>query len=308
MQASPRKVPASVSGRSTSDFGLVQALDSFRRYDTWRLSRYLGTGNPARGGVLKFHEATLLHFSDVGYFNRAYDFGRENVEDLSVIEMLYRNEYRVPRGFGVSLVAREGFDLDTVGEMLRRFGFEPTNATARLGLDLESEPASLLTLESPSEGESLRKPVGSRLEGHAWLEFRQPVHHEYDRVLDLYLNGFQSPVQNHRAAKRNMIQLFDQSELVTWCAFDQGAPVALGMLFVKPPVGVLVAGVTSPDYQKRGVHEALIQLRITHAKALGCRHLYAWADADGQSRRNLTAQGFELLRIDRVWSQRTESQ
>jgi len=308
MQASPRTRPASHSGRSTSDFGLAQALDSFRRYDTWRLSRYLETGDSARGGVLKFNAATLLHFSDVGYFNRLYDFGPENVEDLSAIETLYRKEYRVPRSFGVSLVAREGFDLDTLGEVLRRHGFEPTDATARLGLDLEREPASVITLESSSVVDSFRKPMGSGSESHARLEFRQPVRHEYDTVLDLYLSGFQSPVQNHRAAKRNMIQLFDQPELVTWCGFDQGTPVALGMLFMKPPVGVLVAGVTSPAYQQRGVHEALIQLRITHAKALGCRHLYAWAEADGQSCRNLIAQGFELLRIDRVWSQRTESQ
>ena len=307
MQASPPKGPAFLSGRSTSDFGLVQALDSFRRYDTWRLSRYLETGDSTRGGVLKFNGATLLHFSDVGYFNRAYEFGRENVDDLRAIEALFRKEYKVPRSLGVSLVAREGFDLDTVGEMLRRYDFEPTNSTARLGLDLECDLASVLTLESPSANGSHRKPVGSGSEDHAWFEFRQPVHHEYDSVLDLYLNGFQSPVQNHCAAKRNMLQLFDQPELVTWCAFDQGTPVALGMLFIKPPVGVLVAGVTSPAYQQRGVHEALIQLRIAHAKALGCRHLYAWADADGQSCRNLIAQGFGLLRIDRVWSQRTES-
>ena len=307
MTTNSLRVPLSRAFHPPRDFGLAEALGSFRRYDTWRLARYLKLGDPLRGGAFRLNGATLLHFSDVGYFNRVYDFGLENVDNLGAIEGHYRETCKVPRQLGITLVGREGFDLDTVGDALRAQGFEATVPTARLGLDLLSETVRASTFESVVRNGLHGKSAESGSEKLASLEFRQPVPHEYDTVLDLYLNGFQAPPQNHSAAKRNMIQLFGQPELETWCAFDRETPVALGMLFITPPVGVLVAGVTSPAFQKQGVHEALIQLRIAHAKAIGCSQLYAWADADGQSCRNLREQGFELLRIDRAWTQRTSS-
>ena len=262
-------------------------------YDCWRLSQYLSIGDPKRGCIETLGQAKLLQFQDVGYFNRIYDFSSSNVHDLRYILDRYLTSKEKMYRYGVELIAKHDFNLDLMSGILTDVGFRPQGFITRLGLELGD------TLSSIEKRPCL--PMGR-------LHFRQPVPGEYEEVLRLYLSGFGSPKENHPQAMNNMIQLFGHPELVTWCAFDNDQPIGLGMLYLKEPHALLAAGVTAPGYQNVGIHESLIQLRVAHARSVGCTQVFAWCESQGQSYRNLVSQGFEVLRTERVWklpSQRT---
>ncbi|MDA9779158.1 MAG: GNAT family N-acetyltransferase [Rubripirellula sp.] len=265
---------------------LADTLGVIRSYDCWRLSQYLLLDDPQRGCIETLGHAKLLRFQDVGYFNRIYDFGSSNVNDLEYILDRYLTSMDKQYRYGVELIARHDFDLDSVSEQLLSFGFRPKEMVARLGLNLGSQ---LL----PGE-KSPCIPSGR-------LNFRHPDPGEFEAVLELYLSGFGAPREHHQQAMINMMQLFGHPELITWCAFDNERPVGLGMLYVQQPYALLVAGVTAPEYQNQGIHESLIQLRLAHAKSHGCSRIATWCESDGQSYKNLISQGFEVLRNEQVW-------
>lgn len=300
---------ASVGGLTQTEEGFVGdpsrcALESIRRYECWRLGRYLEIGDRARGSICSFDGATALCFNDVGYFNRVYDFGADSVPILPEILDSYSRCWGQAGRYGIELIARQGVELASVGNKLLEAGFRPGDLIVRLGLSLECEQPYLERGRReclPGDGQD-----GFPREREVRVAIRQPQLEELDRVLDLYLEGFEAPRGNHEGAKRNMMQLFEQPEFLTWCAFkaDKGSgclPVALGMLYLTDGVAVLAAGVTGTEYRNRGLHEAMIQLRIAHAKSIGCRAIFTWTQYNGQSHRNLIASGFEELRVDQVW-------
>jgi|688.fasta_scaffold316605_2 GNAT superfamily N-acetyltransferase len=262
------------------------ALTAIKAYDCWRLGRYLSIGDPTRGRIQKFHHATLLQFQDVGYFNRIYDFGYAHINQLDTIVDWYQNADVCNKGFGLEIVPAYDFDLQTISGKLERFGFRPATLTARVGLDLSKFPVNVhgsVDLDTPG------------------IEFRIPTPTQYQEILKLYLQGFEAPVENHPGAIVNMMQLFGFPEFITWCAFAQGCPIGIGMMFIKDGIAVLAAGVTAPEYRSQGIHESLIKLRLQHAKSQGCKAVYSWCTQDGQSYSNLIGQSFEVLRTDRVW-------
>lgn len=280
------------------------ALESILRYECWRLGRYLEIGDRARGSICKFGDATSLCFNDVGYFNRVYDFGAESVPMLPEILDSYSRCWGRAGRYGIELIARHGFELASVGDKLLEAGFRPGDLMVRLGLSLECEqPYMERGRRECLPGDGLN---GFLRERDVRVAIRQPQLEEFDRVLDLYLEGFEAPRSNREGAKRNMMRLFEQPEFLTWCAFEAHGgsvclPVALGMLYLTDGVAVLAAGVTGKEYRNRGLHEAMIQLRVAHAKSIGCRSIFTWTQYDGQSHRNLIASGFEELRVDQVW-------
>jgi GNAT superfamily N-acetyltransferase len=281
-----RTLPLVSEPSAVTQLSAANALSAVRSYDCWRLRQYLSIGDPERGRIDSLNHATLLQFDDVGYFNRIYDFNPANIDQLETIVNLYRSTRDKRHRFGVELVARHDFDLELIRDELLAHGFNPASSTSRVGLDIQSSHWM----------DRQRKDLNA-----AGISFRQPVPAEYASVLDLYLRGFRAPIENHPGAKLNMKRLFGHPEFITWCGFHNSRPIALGMLYIKHPFAILAAGVTAPEYQNQGIHESLIQLRIQHAKSLGCSCLFSWCESDGQSYRNMTAQGFQLVRADRVW-------
>ena len=274
---------------------LEQALTSIREYECWRLNRYLAIDDAKRGKIQRFGSSTALGFNDVGYFNRVYDFGTENLEQLELITGFYDSIWPTNNHFPIELIARCDFDFQTSQDILQRFNFLPGEKLVRLGLDLTS------TIKQYQHPSFQNRKASSPCEFPPGLEYRHPTPREYPAVLDLYLNGFGAPLANHPSAKRNMMQLFNRSELVTWCAFSDKSPIAIGMIYLEGPFAVLAAGVTHPYFRNLGIHEDLIQLRIAHAKSIECQAIYTWTQFGGQSHRNLLAEGFAELRVERVW-------
>lgn len=304
-----RSRTANVGGLSQSEQAYMRdplrcALESIRRYECWRLGRYLEIGERTRGSICYFDGATALCFNDVGYFNRVYNFGSDSVPILPEILERYSRCWGRAGRYGIELIARQGFELASVGNKLLEAGFRPGDLMVRLGLSLECEQPFLERGNREClPGDGLDDSLRQR---DVRVAIRQPRLEEFERVLDLYLEGFEAPRGNHEGAKRNMMQLFAQPEFLTWCAFEANGgsdclPVALGMLYLTDGVAVLAAGVTGKEYRNRGLHEAMIQLRVAHAKSIGCRAIFTWTQYDGQSHRNLIASGFEELRVDQVW-------
>lgn len=94
-----------------------------------------------------------------------------------------------------------------------------------------------------------------------------------------------------------------------YLAFDEEAPVAGGMLFVRGETGWLGFAATDPGHRGRGAQSALIARRIADARALGCRRLVVETGEDTPERRatsfhNLRRLGFELayVRPNYLWT------
>jgi GNAT superfamily N-acetyltransferase len=275
---------------------LDNALTSILNYECWRLNRYLAIDDAKRGNILRFGGSTALGFKDVGYFNRVYDFGTENLEQLEDITDFYKSLWSTKNHFPIELIARTDFDFQASEDILERFDFLPGEKLVRLGLDLTSSLQQEQLLLSVNDRYAL-----SRSESHPRIEYRHPSPTEFPAVLDLYLSGFGAPLANHPSAKRNMMQLFHRPEFITWCGFSDNSPIAIGMIYIDGPFALLAAGVTHPRFRNLGIHEDLIQLRIAHAKSIQCQAIYTWTQFGSQSHRNLLAEGFAELRVERVW-------
>ena len=286
---------APVVPKSQTERHLEQALTSIRKYECWRLNRYLAIDDAKRGNIQHFGGSTALGFNDVGYFNRVYDFGTENLEQIELITGFYDSIWRARNYFPIELIARSDFDFQASQDILQSFDFLPGERLVRLGLDLTSR------IQQHQHPTFHNRKASSPSESRPRIEYRHPTPSEYPAVLDLYLNGFGAPLVNHPSAKRNMMQLFNRSEFVTWCAFSDKSPIAIGMIYLDGPFAVLAAGVTHPHFRNLGIHEDLIQLRIAHAKSIECQAIYTWTQFGGQSHRNLLAEGFAELRVERVW-------
>jgi len=102
---------ASKSLKPQTEKHLQQALTSIRNYECWRLSRYLAIDDAKRGAIQRFGDSTALGFNDVGYFNRVYDFGTENLEHLELITGLYQSLWPTKNHFPIELIARSDFDF-----------------------------------------------------------------------------------------------------------------------------------------------------------------------------------------------------
>ncbi len=289
-------------GGEVGEYSSEWAMEFICRYDCWRLGRYLGVGDGSRGRIESVGGASVLCFNDVGYFNRVYDFGAETVAFLPEILRVYSSCWGREGRYGIELIAQCGFEFGAVDSLLRAEGFGPGEVMVRLGLPLDRDQ-SYFSRKVRDQGSGVGT---SGLVDEFRGVFRQPQREELDAVLGLYLDGFGAPRGNYEAAKRNMMQLFERPDFLTWCAFgadglEGSYPLALGMLYLNGGGAVLAAGVTREEYRNLGLHEAMIQLRIAHAKALGCCSIYTWTQYGGQSHRNLLACGFEELRVDQVW-------
>jgi hypothetical protein len=287
---------ASKSLKPQTEKHLQQALTSIRNYECWRLSRYLAIDDAKRGAIQRFGDSTALGFNDVGYFNRVYDFGTENLDHLELITGLYQSLWPTKNHFPIELIARSDFDFHPSKDTLERFDFFPGEKLVRLGLDLTSTAE-----EHEQPFSAYQYKTLPQCQSRPRIEYRHPTPSEFPAVLDLYLNGFGAPIANHPNAKRNMMQLFNRPEFITWCGFSDNSPIAIGMIYIDGPFAVLAAGVTHPRFRNLGIHEDLIQLRIAQAKSIQCQAIYTWTQFGSQSHRNLIAEGFTDLRVERVW-------
>ena len=259
---------------SISESSLARALAVFAEYDAARLRAYRTVGAPERIGFLRLGSSWALRFTEVGYFNRVYGVEASTISELAALDDFYGGI-----DHPVQLIAAPHVDLGEFAVPLRSAGFEPGPAYARVAHELAS-----IRFEPDPEVRLLERG-----------EF------DDETFLDLYLGGFRAAPERHAAAKRNMRQLFDVDGLHFTLATYAGTPAGIGMLYLSDRQAFLCAGATLPEFEQRGCHTALVQQRLKRAVELGAERAISWAYDGGNSHRNMTAQGFATLGVDRAW-------
>ena len=266
---------ASCEPCSETESLLARSLVVFAEYDEARLRAYRPVGAPERIGVERWGSSTAMRFTEVGYFNRVYGVDASTVTGLASLLDFYSG-----CDHPIQLVAAPGVDLNDFAVPLQRAGFEPGPAYARVAQELAK---------------------ASRFEPGHGVRLLERDEFDDETFLDLYLHGFGAAPDRHAAAKRNMRQLFDVDELHFFMATHAGTPAGIGMLYLSGSEAFLCAGATLPEFEQRGCHTALIQHRLMRAAELGAQRAVSWAYDGGSSHRNMAAQGFATIGIDRAW-------
>ncbi len=81
----------SPESRLTETASLQAMLDTFATYDTMRLTRFLGRGDPRRIDIRSRGRCQALRFDEVEYFNRIYHVDREAIAQLPDLLSGYRD-------------------------------------------------------------------------------------------------------------------------------------------------------------------------------------------------------------------------
>jgi len=253
----------------------VKALQLVTAYDRLRLETYRDRG--PRGAfisVSSIGESLALRYEDVGYFNKVYAHAYSVWDRLEEIEAFYSGG---------------------------PFGFELIGPPAGSGRGLDR---------------ACGRPGWVRGERYAWLaglrpalvprsrfarfQLREPGVAERELFLHTYLSGFESG-SDRLVAIENMRHLFERPELHFLMAFEQCEPVGIGVLFRRGDVAVLCGGATLPGHRYRGCHSFLIAERIRLAMDQGCRAVFSWARAGGQSHENLQCAGLQTVGKTSAW-------
>jgi N-acetylglutamate synthase-like GNAT family acetyltransferase len=259
----------------------VRALGLVSRYDSMRLEAYRAGQNLAdRIYVSPIGSALALRFDDVGYFNRVY-CGVESVfESLAEIEEFYRGG-----GFGCEVVGPP-VDGPGTGINISRPGWAPGHQYAWLFRD----NSSLAPDKRPTE-----------------FTVRSPEVSERRDFLLAYLRAFEAQEDRIPGALRNMIHLFDRSELDFLMSWHGKTLAGVAMWMRCGEAALLCAGAVLPEFREMGCHSALLDARILRASEAGCREIYSWAELGGQSQANMERAGLSVVGITATWRFTPES-
>jgi hypothetical protein len=125
-----------------------------------------------------------------------------------------------------------------------------------------------------------------------------------DLFLDLYQAGFELPPLDSagRLAGRAWLERA-RAELFLCIAEQQGAPAAVGVLYVKDGIGLLADAATQPKVRGLGCHAALVRERIREASRQGCDLLTSFVGFGSSSHRNLARAGLGVAYTKALWWQ-----
>jgi hypothetical protein len=255
----------------------LRALQHVAQYDEMRLRTYRDNENHGdKIGIASIGPATALRFDDVGYFNRVYAGVHDVWDSIDEIESFYRGG-----PWGCELI---GPTDETSGPPVPP-RWSPGNRHAWL-----HGRVSALTLSPGSSEFTIRPPV------------------ESERVLFLrtYLRGFEASPTGFTAAVRNMRHLFKQPGLDFMMAWRKDRPAGIGVMYRAGDSALLCGGATLPGMRRRGCHHALVAARLRLARDYGCREVFSWASAEGQSQANMEHAGLRTIGITQGWRLATD--
>jgi GNAT superfamily N-acetyltransferase len=248
------------------------ALRHVARYDALRLTTYRDReSHSGRIAIGAIGSVTALRFDDVGYFNRAYAGDDTVWERLGEIESFFRG-------------GRWGCEL--VGPPSEKRG-APPRAGWRPGKSYAWLHGRVPLLDPQPESRE--------------FTIRAPRKSERLLFLGSYLTAFGADSAGHAAAVRNMRHLFEHPELDFLIAWRKDRPAGIGMLYRTGTSALLCAGATLPEVRRRGCHQALLTARLRLAADWGCRDVYSWAAAGGQSHANMERAGLRTVGITHAW-------
>ena len=221
-------------------------------------------GNPRDAQVRRYGEAIALRAPPFGegFFNRAYGFNDENLDDACDAIEWYA-EKDVPAVFEVL----PGVPSDELMALLARRGYRQVGFHATF-----AGPAELP--RKPSPGVEVR-PVATEAE-LVWFA-------------DMYQVGW---------ARTGRIPVEPWLTAPGWSLYlglCDSEPAGAAVLYVWNGIGYLADSAVDPKWRRRGVHRALLDARCADAVALGCTEIYSSADYLSASSRNMLRKGLSLL-------------
>ena len=242
--------------------------------DAAALADQLGAQDPTWGSVQFPFGGGLAVLSGRGlYVNRSFAAGLEgpiHVDDWLTFEQRCR-QLDVPPMVEVSPATSQA-----VVDQLRGRGYQPTDVTSALSLDLgelgesgSSDPSIVITT------------VGSDRLGLWQTTAADGWEHTAPDALRAS-NAFASA-----AAAVPDVEMFVALDR------DLELPIGCASLIVRNGIATLGGMSTLPDHRRRGVQSALINHRLRAAKTLGCGLATTTAAPGQASERNLIRHGFE---------------
>jgi len=95
------------------------------------------------------------------------------------------------------------------------------------------------------------------------IKLRQIKEDEFDRYGNIYVEGFGMPAFLAEGVAINNQVSYDKPGWSFYIASLQGEDVGIGSLYINDGTAILAASAVKPKARDQGIHQALIQLRIT---------------------------------------------
>lgn len=246
--------------------------------------RFTGPGNPMgtqtwqRAGIY----ATKVPFVPTSpQMNRV--FGMEDSTDLEEILEFY-GATQQPCWIEVPAFASSSFT-----SALIQHGFRPEYHTSVLASEL---PRSV-SLARHAMDEITFETIGADAQPSVVASF-----------LDTLNLGFGQSQDTLSRVRRNQSFWPTVSHWRLFLARCNGIPAGGGVLTIQDRYGYLAAASVLPEYRRRGVQQALIELRIRQAEQESCTVVLGQADFASSSQCNMQRRGLNLIYTKAVWSNR----
>jgi hypothetical protein len=124
---------------------------------------------------------------------------------------------------------------------------------------------------------------------------------DIDMFLDLWADGFEFPHNDLTSTLRQLKKgLFTLPENHLYVAYLDGAPAAIGALYIKDGIGHLHAGATLPGFRNRGCHSTLTAHRIAEAAQAQCELITSDTGSLGSKSQNHLEQAGLRIAFTRI--------
>jgi GNAT superfamily N-acetyltransferase len=118
------------------------------------------------------------------------------------------------------------------------------------------------------------------------------LEHWADVVLRCF---FEEPESPPPALREGAIAMSMVPGTTSWLARVGGQPAGGGLLMIHDGLALICGDGTLPSYRHRGVQTLLLQARLAHAAASGCKLAAICTQPGSGSQRNAERQGFQVV-------------
>ncbi|SHF70339.1 GNAT family protein [Ornithinibacillus halophilus] len=124
---------------------------------------------------------------------------------------------------------------------------------------------------------------------------------DFDTFADIYVKGFQMPDFLKEAVANNNRVLHGNDSWKFYLASINDTPAGLAVLYKHESAFVLAASATLTQYRNKGIHQALIQRRISDAKENDVKLVIGQAAFGSSSQKNMERAGLKIAYTKATW-------
>jgi hypothetical protein len=161
----------------------------------------------------------------------------------------------------------------------------------RAYLIVEQTHSLVLALEPQASGHHPVPTVSSSVEIQVTQTSAGELEEWVDVLLRCFFEGSQRPPPSLREGALAMAMV---PTVTTWMARLGGEPAGGGSLMLHDGLALVCGDGTLPNFRRRGVHNALLQARLAHARQAGCELAAICTQPGSGSQRNAERLGFRV--------------